>query len=119
MNVKLLMILCLINFLFQELFCQNSLLIKGYVIDDFEFLPDVEVSVAGKDYSTRTNIRGKFKIKCLIGDTLIFKHPDRKIKEEKYHVQDNSLVIIRMIRNIKLLDNGKEELFGSVRRLIP
>jgi len=112
--LRVLTILCLFNNSVLS-FCQDTIVVNGYVIDDTHILPEVLVSVAHKKTSTTTNFKGRFKIECVIGDTLVFelKYPSY-YKIEKYLVKDNSLLIIRLIREIKFSKDGKHQLAYSL-----
>jgi hypothetical protein len=74
-------------------FGQDSLLIKGYVVGINEIQPDVQVSVRHKN-ATTTDFKGRFKIYCSIGDTLIFEKKNSCLKIERYVVSDSLPLII-------------------------
>jgi len=93
-------------------YCQESVWIKGYVIFDKQTIPNITVSVLGKETEVVTNSVGRFKIRCAIGDTLIINNNDKGYcKDEKYIVRDESLVIVNLTREIKLSEDGRRRDF--------
>jgi len=91
---------------------QDTILIKGYVIGENQTLPKTSVINARNNIQTETNDKGIFKIKCSIGDTLIFKNKSSFFAQEEYIVKDNSLVIIELVEPIRFDDSGKKILHG-------
>ncbi len=98
-------------------FSQNTICIKGYVISETGIMPDVSVSIAKKNVSTYTIYKGRFRIQCSMGDTLIFENKYSNYKLEKYCVRDSSLLIIKLIQNVTLNSRGRSMAYGYAYKL--
>lgn len=98
-------------------FSQNTFCIKGYVINESNIMPDVSVFMEKKNISTYTNFKGHFNIQCSIGDTLFFENKYSNYKIEKYCVKDSSLLIVKLIQNVKLDNRGRRILYAYAFKL--
>jgi hypothetical protein len=98
-------------------FGQDLILIKGYVIAINRIQADVQVSVAQKKTSTFTDFKGRFKINCSIGDTLIFEKKYSDFKIEKYVVLDSLPIIIELINTQNVDKNGRYSVRGYTSKI--
>lgn len=114
-NITIFVCFILINL---NAYCQNSLKVEGYVISGPNVLPEVSVSIKGKNLQTKTNSKGKFIILREIGDTLIIQHPEDKYEIKKHVITDNSIIIIRLREKFRTNEQGYI-LTNRVERITP
>lgn len=96
---------------------QDTILIKGYVIGKDKTLPETSVVNTRNNTQTLTNDKGIFKIKCAMGDTLIFKNKLSNYSQEEYIVKDNFLVVIALVEQIEFNEYGDRMIYGYVEQL--
>jgi hypothetical protein len=106
------------SLLFCSLFlsAQDSICIKGFVKDKYDVLSDFPITVKHKDISTHSSIRGKFKICCSQGDTLVFYDKKTRYAEETYIVRDNAFVIIELSHPTEIT-NGRRSIYGRITKI--
>lgn len=97
------------------LFSQEPICVKGYVIDDYDVLSDVNISIKGENNSVISKKNGRFKICCQLNDTLIFHSKSNFVKEE-YIAKSDSLIIIHLIRKLEY-KNGRQQISGRVNTI--
>lgn len=97
------------------LFSQEPICVKGYVVDDYDVLSNVNITIKGGNNSIITKKNGRFKICCHLNDTLIFQGKSNFVKEE-YIAKNDSIVIIHLIRKLEY-KNGRQQIYGRVNTI--
>jgi hypothetical protein len=87
-------------------FAQDTICVKGYVVNYKGILPDVSITIKNCKSETTTNSKGKFKIYCSFNDTLEFDYNSSYIPV-KYVVKNDNFLVIELTSEIEGNQMGK------------
>ena len=82
--------------IFQQLNAQNSITLNGIVKNDSIGLENIHIINTSSNFATYSNNLGKFKMKVIVGDTLLFSsvsHANRKIKISENHAKNKFIIV--------------------------